>query len=201
MTQQQEAVFGCKPASHSASEQSVISVCVQTRSFLAHCDETAAGPHATSASAVGLSRYAHVAPSSHPLSSQALRVDLPWRSFPSQQPRIPRPPLPHLTACLAPLYVSLQTSATGSGDQRFGKPLGRGWDCSLLYIVCSYTLSWCDDLRFPSALLCHPQTLPQAGLAMSFGTRWQWDWEQTGCAGVGCSVMIPLLPWTHCVRH
>jgi len=83
-------------------------------------DEMAAAPRATSASAVSLSRM----PTYHrPLSSKAQGVHLPWQSFPSQQWRIPRLPLLHLTACLAPVYGSLQTSATSSADRCFGKPL------------------------------------------------------------------------------
>lgn len=38
-------------------------------------------------------------------------------------------------------------------------------------------------MRFLSALLYHPQTQPQVGLAVCYGTRPQWEWEQTGCAG------------------
>lgn len=82
-------------------------------------DEMAAGPRATSASAISLSR---MPTQHHPLSSQAPGADLPLRSFPSRQQRFPHLPLPHLTACRAPVFVSLQTSAISRGDQRFGKP-------------------------------------------------------------------------------
>lgn len=174
VTQQREAVFGYKPASHGSSEQAVISVRVQSRCLGMTKWQPVLVQHLPPLS------VSHVCLHGTILSAGGHREWIsPRDPFPSWQQRIPLLPLPRLTARLAPVCVFLQTSATSRGDQRFGKPPAE--DGTVVFYT-SYTLytkmmwwcavSLCTALSPPNSTSGWFGSVLWDKMAVGLGTDW-----------------------------
>lgn len=107
--------------------------------------------------------------------------------------------IPH---CLFPVsqlawHLCLSADLSSSrGQHHFGRPLREDGTVAFIHFILKD-----DVMKWGCPVHCFVTPKPSLRLVWLCAVGWdQRDWEQTGCAGAGCSEMSPPLLWTHCMR-